>query len=213
MVEFGAYKYAAISEWSRELEFDANVNLGAYLGRNLGAAISQAYGTALVNGAGTAGPQGLLGGTAAGTVTSGTGVAGVPTYDNLVDLVFTLESPYQSNASFVMHPTSLAAIAKIKDTTGRSILMPSFSADVPSTIMGRPVFTDPWMPTTGTTKNSIFFGDLSRYMTVRFAGPLRVEVSYDEKFSSDLVVCRAVQRIDSRIVDNKAGAIFKGAAS
>ena len=212
MVEFGAYKYAAISEWSRELEFDANVNLGAYLGRNLGAAISQAYGTALVNGAGTAGPQGILA-SAGGTVTGGTGVAGVPTYDNLVDLVFTLESPYQSNASFVMHPTSLASIAKIKDTTGRSILMPSFSADVPSTIMGRPVFTDPWMPTTGTTKNSIFFGDLSRYMTVRFAGPLRVEVSYDEKFSSDLVVCRAVQRIDSRIVDNKAGAIFKGAAS
>jgi HK97 family phage major capsid protein len=212
MVEFGAFKYAAISEWSRELEFDANVNLSTYLGRNLGIAISEAYSPALVNGAGTAGPEGVLN-AANGTVTGGTAVAGVPTVNNIIDLVYTLEAPYQERASFLMHPTTLSTISKIVDTTGRSILMPSFSADMPSTILGRPVFTDPNMPTTGTTNASIFFGDLSRYMTVRFAGPLRVEVSYDEKFSSDLVVARAVQRIDSRIVDNKAGAIFVGAAS
>jgi HK97 family phage major capsid protein len=107
----------------------------------------------------------------------------------------------------------VSSIAKITDTTGRSILMPSLSADMPATIMGRPVFTDSQMPTTGTTKSSIFFGDLSRFSTVRFAGSLRVEISFDQKFSEDLVVMRAVQRLDSRIVDSRAGAIFKGAAS
>ncbi len=212
MVTFGAYKFGAISEWSRELELDSNVQLGAYLGRNLGIAISEAYSPALINGAGTAGPQGILA-AAGGTVTGSTAVAGVPTVNNIIDLVYTLEAPYQERASFVMHPTTLATISKIVDTTGRSILMPSFSADMPSTILGRPVFTDPNMPTTGTTKASIFLGDLSRYMSIRFAGPLRVEVSYDQKFSEDLVVMRAVQRLDSRIVDSKAGAIFKGAAS
>jgi HK97 family phage major capsid protein len=160
----------------------------------------------LVNGAGTAGPQGILA-AAGGTVTGGTGVAGVPTVDNIIDLVYTLDAPYQATASFVMHPTTLSTIAKIKDTTGRSILVPSLATDVPSTMLGYPVFTDPSMPTTGTTKKSIFYGgDLSRYLSVRYAGPLRVDVSYDAKFTSDLVVCKAVQRIDSRIVDAKAGA-------
>ena len=212
-VEFGATKYAVVTEWSRELQDDSNVQLGDYLARNLGIAIGQAYAPALINGAGTAGPQGILSGTAAGTVTSGTGVAGVPTVNNIIDLVYTLDAPYQERASFVMHPTTLSTIAKINDSTGRSILMPSLSADVPATIMGRPVFTDSQMPTTGTTKSSIFFGDLSRFATVRFAGSLRVEISYDQKFSEDLVVMRAVQRLDSRIIDNRAGAIFKGAAS
>ncbi len=211
-VEFGAWKYAALTEWSRELEFDTNVPLGTYLGRNLGVAISESIAPQLVNGAGTAGPQGILA-AAGGTVTGGTGVAGMPTVAEIIDLVYTLESPYQAAASFVMHPTTLAKIAKITDDNKRSILVPSLATDVPSTILGYPVFTDPAMPTTGTSKASVFYGDLSRYMIVRWAGSLRVEVSYDAKFAEDLVQCRAVQRVDSRIVDPKAGAVYVGGAS
>jgi HK97 family phage major capsid protein len=211
-VTFGAYKHAVATEWSREAEQDSTVALGTYLGRNLGAAISQSMATELINGAGTAGPQGILA-SHGGTVTGGTGVAGVPTVDEIVDLVYTVGSSYQSRASFIMHPTTLAKIAKVKDTTGRSILVSSLATDVPSTILGYPVLTDSAMPTTGTSKKSIVFGDFSRFVTVRYAGPLRIEVSYDQKFTEDVAVCKAVQRIDQRIVDPSAAAVFVGAAS
>lgn len=212
MVTFGATKYSSKVEWSREFELDSNVNVAQYISRNLGYAISETIAPVLINGSGTAEPQGILA-AAGGTVTGGTGVAGVPTVDEIIDLVFTLDAPYQAAASFVMHPTTLSTLAKVNDTTGRSILMPALAANMPSTIMGRPVYTDVNMPTTGTGAKSIFFGDLSRYAIVRWAGDLRVEVSYDEKFSSDLVVCKAVQRMDCRIVDSRAGAIYKGGAS
>ena len=211
-VTFGAYKHAVATEWSREAEQDSTVALGTYLGRNLGAAISQSMATELINGAGTAGPQGILA-SHGGTVTGGTGVAGMPTVDEIVDLVYTVGSSYQARASFIMHPTTLAKIAKVKDTTGRSILVPSLATDVPSTILGYPVLTDSAMPTTGTSKKSIVFADFSRFVTVRYAGPLRIEVSYDQKFTEDVAVCKAVQRIDQRIVDPTAAAVFVGAAS
>jgi len=211
-VEFKAYKYGVRTEWSREIEQDTNVPLGAYLGRNLGVAISEKIGPDLVNGAGTAGPQGILV-SHGGTVTGGTGVAGMPTVNEIIDLVYTLDAPYQARAAFICHPTTLAKIAKIADSTGRSILVPSLATDVPSTILGYPVITDPAMPTTGTSKKSLVFADFARFLTIRFAGPLRVETSREEKFSEDVVVAKAVQRIDSRIVDPKAAAVYVGGAS
>jgi HK97 family phage major capsid protein len=214
MVEFKAYKYGAITEWSREIQEDTNVTLGDYIARNLGVAVSEAFSPVLINGAGTAGPQGILNGSPAGTVTGGTGVAGVPTFDNIIDLVYSVDAPYQAQgAAFIMHPTTASSLAKIKDTTGRSILLPSASMDVPSTILGFPVVTDAAMPTTGTSKKSVMFANFARYCAIRFAGPLRVEISYDARFQDDIVQCKAVQRLDSRVIDPNAAAVFVGGAS
>jgi HK97 family phage major capsid protein len=211
-IEFSAYKYAVITKFSSELSFDSNVNMVEYINRNLAIALSESYSPALITGSGTATPQGLL--TTAGTgVTGGTGVAGAPTVENIIDLHFSVEAQYRPAASWIMNDSTLAYVAKLKDTTGRSLLMPSFSADVPSTLMGRPVHVDQSVPAIGLGAKSIWFGDASRYMAVRFAGGLRLDISYDSDFDNDLIAIRAAQRIDSRVLDLRAGKVFKGGAS
>lgn len=211
-VTFGAYKFATLTTWSSELQEDTNLNLGEYLATNLATALSETYGPQLIDGDGTTEPQGIITGITTG-VTSGTGVAGVPTANNLMDLFFSLGAHYRSNACWIMKDSTLAAISKLVDGQSRYLLTPSLSADVPATILGRPVFTDPSMPSTGTTKKSIVFADMSRYMSVRFAGPLRIELDRSAQFEQDMVVMRAVQRLDSKIVDTNAGRAFVGAAS
>ena len=133
--------------------------------------------------------------------------------NNLLDLFFSLGAQYRSNACWIMKDSTLAAISKLVDGQSRYLLTPSLSADVPATILGRPVFTDPSMPATGTTRKSIVFADMSRYMSVRFAGPLRIELDRSAQFEQDMVVMRAVQRLDSKVVDTNAGRAFVGAAS
>jgi HK97 family phage major capsid protein len=212
MVEFGSYKYAALTGWSRENQDDANVPLSQYLGRNLATALGQEYGPKLITGNGTTEPQGAFTGAVTG-VTSGTGVAGAPTADDLVSLFFSLSAPYRPNACWIMRDSTLAAIAKMTDLQDRYLLTPSLSADVPATILGRPVFTDPSAPATGLGLKSVLFADMSRFFTVRLAGNLRVEVDQSARFESDVVLMRAVQRIDSKVVDANAGKAFIGAAS
>jgi len=211
-VTFGAYKFATLTTWSSELQQDTDLNLGDYLSSNLATALSETYGPQLIDGDGTTEPQGIITGITTG-VTSSTGTAGVPTANNLMDLFFSLGARYRSNACWIMKDSTLAAISKLVDGQSRYLLTPSLSGDVPATILGRPVFTDPSMPSTGTTKKSIVFADMSRYMTVRFAGDLRIELDRSAQFEQDMVVMRAVQRLDSKIVDTNAGRAFVGAAS
>jgi len=211
-VTFGAYKFATLTTWSSELQQDTEVNLGDYLSSNLATALSETYGPQLIDGDGSTEPQGIITGITTG-VTSSTGTAGVPTANNLMDLFFSLGARYRSNACWIMKDSTLATISKLVDGQSRYLLTPSLSADVPATILGRPVFTDPSMPATGTTRKSIVFADMSRYMTVRFAGDLRIEIDRSAQFEQDMVVMRAVQRLDSKVVDTNAGRAFVGAAS
>ena len=211
-VTLGAYKFATLTSWSRELQEDTNVNLSEYLARNLATALGQTYGPKLITGNGSSEPLGAFTSAVTG-VTSGTGVAGAPTADNLLDLFFSLAPEYRTNACWIMRDSTLAAIAKLTDTTDRYLLTPSLSADVPATILGRPVFTDPSAPATGLGLKSVLFADMSRFFTVRLAGNLRIEIDQSAQFENDMVVMRAVQRIDSKVVDANAGKAFIGAAS
>jgi HK97 family phage major capsid protein len=211
-VTLGAHKYACLTSWSREIQEDTDVNLSAYLATNLATALGQTYSPKLINGSGSGEPLGAFTSAVTG-VTSGTGVAGVPTIDNILDLFFSLPAPYRQNASWIMRDSTLAAIAKLKDSTNRYFLTPSISADVPATLLGRPVYTDPSVPATGTGAKSVLFGDMSRYFVVRMAGDLRVEVDQSAQFEQDMVVMKAALRIDSKVVDPNAAKVFIGAAS
>lgn len=211
-VTFGAWKFATITTWSRELQEDVDLNLADYLAANLATALSETYGPQLIGGDGSTEPQGILTGITTGA-TSGTGVSGVPTADNLLELFFSLAPQYRGDACWIMNDATLAAIAKLVDGQDRYLLTPSLSADLPATILGRPVFTDPSMPDTATSAKSIVFANMARAMTVRFAGDLRIEIDQSAQFENDMVVMRAVQRIDSKIVDGNAARAFVGAAS
>lgn len=197
----GAYKYGVMVQLSRELVDDSTVDLQGYLAMETGRALGNAFGAHLIAGTGTGQPNGIINSTTLG-VTTPTGVAGAPTADNLIDLYYSVIAPYRNspNAAYLMKDTTLGSVRKIKDTTGQYIFQPSLTAGTPDSLLGKPIYTDPYMPATAVGNKSVVFGDFSRYF-VRMAGGIRFERSDEYAFNADLITYRALMRGDGALMD------------
>lgn len=202
----GAYKYGVMVQVSRELVDDTGIDLQAYLAEETGRALGNALGAHLVAGTGTNQPRGVLTDASLG-VTTGTGVAGVPSADNLIDLFYSVIAPYRNSpaAAWLIKDSTVGGLRKIKDTTGQYIWQPGLQVGVPDSLLGKPVLTDPNMPATGVNAKSVLFGDFSRYF-VRLAGGVRFERSDEYAFGNDLITFRALLRGDGALMDT-SGAI------
>lgn len=210
----GSYKYGVLIRVPRELIDDTAVDLLGYLARQAGRAVGNVFGTDLIVGNGTAKPLGLAQSTTLG-VTGGTGVAGVPTFDNLIDLYYSVISPYRNSpdAAWLINDVTAGALRKLKDSSGRYLWEPSLIPGTPDTIFGKAIYTDPNMVGTGVNNKSVIFGDLSTYW-VRLVGGLRFERSDEFAFDSDVTVFRCLIRGDGILTDT-TGAVkhYVGAAT
>lgn len=219
----GAFKYGVMIQVSRELIDDAGVDLEGYLAMQAGRALGNALGADLITGTGSTKPTGILNNTTLGVtgptgVTGGLGATSATANsggDLLFDLFYSVIAPYRAStaAGWVVKDSTMAVLRKIKDTTGNYMFQPSMVAGTPDTLVGKPVYTDPFMPAIATGAKSIVFGDLSQYF-VRLAGGVRFERSDEYAFNSDLVTFRALIRGDGVLVD-QTGAVkhFIGAST
>jgi HK97 family phage major capsid protein len=213
-VTLGSYKYGELMQVARELIDDTSVDLEGYLAMQAGRATGNAFGGHAITGTGTGQPTGLITGATVG-VTGGTGVAGGFTSDNLIDLYFSVIAPYRNSPScaWLMKDSTLATVRKFKGSDGQYIWQPSYQVGAPDTILGKPVFTDPFVPGVALNAKSVVFGDMSQYF-VRMVNGVRFERSDDFAFNSDLVTYRCLLRADGVLVDlTGAVKVFQGAAS
>lgn len=213
-VPLDAYKYGFLLQISHELLNDTSVDLTGYLSMQAGRALGNGFGAHLVTGTGTSQPNGIVTASTLGA-TGGTGVVGAFTADNLIDLYYSVISPYRASGScaWMMRDSSVAILRKIKDTTGQYIWQPALTAGTPDTVLGKPLYTDPSIPATALAAKSVLFGDFSQYF-VRMVESIRFERSDDYAFNADLVTYRAIMRGDGDLVDT-TGAIkfFQGNAA
>ncbi|MFF8839581.1 phage major capsid protein [Streptomyces sp. NPDC015130] len=205
-VALDAYKYGFLLQVSHELANDTAVDLLGYLAMQAGRALGNGFGTHLVTGDGSSKPNGVLTASTLGK-TGAASVAGAPAGDDLIDLFYSIIAPYRQSSScgWLMRDATVAAIRKLKDSTGQYLWQPGLQAGSPDTILGKPVRTDPNVPAVALGAKSILFGDFSTYF-VRQVETLRFERSDDFAFNTDLITYRAILRGDGDQVDT-TGAI------
>jgi HK97 family phage major capsid protein len=210
-VTLGAFKYSALIQVSTEMLSDSGVDLLGFIADQAAVGIGTSVNAGLTTGTGTVQPNGIANG-ADSAVTGGTGVSGLPTYDNLVDLVYGVSSAARrAGATFQMNATTLAGVRKLKDTTNQPLWQPSVQAGEPDTLLGFPVPENPDLAS-GTGAKSIVFGDHKKYY-VRQVGGIQLDRSDDYGFANGLVTFRGTWRGDGALVDSNAVKYFKGAAT
>lgn len=211
-VTLDAYKYALAIQVSSELETDTGVDLAGYLAMQAGRALGNASGAHFVTGTGTSQPNGVVTASTLG-VTGAASVAGAFTADNLIDLYYSVIEPYRRNGFWLMSDAGVKAARKLKDADNQYIWVPGLSAGESSTLLGRPLVTDPNVAAPALSAKSVVFGDMSAYM-IRDVRGIRVERSADYAFGNDLVTWRFILRTDGDLVDT-TGAVkhFVGAAT
>lgn len=206
-VTLGAYKYGQLLQASNELLTDTGVDIVQWFGSQFGRALGRVTEADYVAGSGTNKPQGACLASVVGTgVTTQTAATGVPSYANLVDLVFSVEDIYRDGgAAWLMQDSFRGVIRKLVDTTGQPLWQPSNIAGVPDSLLGYPIFTTPFLSAVGTAAGTpMAFGNFGEGFVIRDVGSVRVERSDDFAFSSDLVTWRAIIRTDSKVRDQRA---------
>lgn len=209
----GAYKYSFLTQISREMLEDAGVDILGFLASQTGNALGYAVNGALTTGTGTTQPTGIV--TVAGSgVTGGTGVSGAFTADNLIDLVYSIDTAGRRlpGAGWQMNAKSIAAVRKLKDSAGQYLFSPSLSADARDLLLGYPIYENPAIADAATTAKSVIFGNLPSYF-VRQAGGIRLDRSDDFAFQNDLVTFRATVRLDGNLIQTSHVKYFAGGAS
>lgn len=209
----GAYKYSFLTQISREMVEDAGVDILGFLAQQTGNALGYAVNGALTTGTGTVQPTGIV--TAAGSgITGGTGVSGAFTADNLIDLVYSVDTAGRTlpGTGWQMNAQAIAAVRKLKDSAGQYLFSPSLSADARDLLLGYPIFENPAIASPATSAKSVIFGHLPSYFA-RTVGGLRLDRSDDYAFQNDLITFRATMRVDGNLIQTSHVKYFAGAAS
>ena len=198
-VSIGAYKLATMIKVSEELLNDSVFNLESYIAKEFARRIGAKEEEAFFTGDGTGKPTGIFhttGGAQLGTTTAS---ATALTVDEVMDLFYSLKSPYRKNAIFVMNDATVKVIRKLKDGNGQYIWQPSLTASQPDTILNRPVKTSSYVPTIEAAAKTIAFGDFGYYWVADRQG--RAFKRLNELFAATgQVGFMATQRVDGKLI-------------
>lgn len=198
-VSIGAYKLATMIKVSEELLNDSVFNLEQYIAKEFGRRMGAKEEEAFFIGDATGKPTGIFNATGGAQLGITAASASAITVDEVIDLFYSLKSPYRKNAVFVTNDATVKAIRKLKDGNGQYLWQPSITAGQPDTILNRPVKTSAYVPTIASAAKVIAFGDFSYYWVADRQG--RSFQRLNELFAvNGQVGFKATQRVDGKLI-------------
>ena len=202
-----AWKYGTVVQISNELIADTGVDILGFLAEDTARAIARVTDNAYVLGSGSSQPKGIISTQAVGA-TAQASSTGVPSYANLVDLVYSVNPVARAaGAQWFTLDRNVAALRKITDLYGRPLWEPNVQVGEPDRFLGYPVVQDPNVLAFGTAAGtSLAFGMFRSYV-IRDVGTMRFEASPDFAFNQDLMTYRAIMRTDGGWINSSNGEV------
>ena len=198
-VVLGAYKLATMIKVSEELLSDSVFDIEGYVSDQFGKRIGDKEEDAFLTGNGVSKPIGILNATGGAEVGVTTAGAAAITGDELIDLVYSLRTPYRKSAVFVLNDTTVKLLRKLKDGDGQYLWRPGITENAPDTILGHRIVTSEFMPGVSAGNKSIAFGDFSYYWIADRQG--RTFKRLNELYATTgQVGFLASQRLDGKLI-------------
>lgn len=200
-----------------ELVQDAAIDVVAFVVNRLATRLARITNQHYTVGTGSGQPFGVMARASTGK-TGATGTATSVTYDDLIDLIHSVNSAYRTNARFMLKDLSVAVIRKLKDTTGRPIWTPGdmegIDGGTPSTICGYAYTVNDDIATMAANAKSIAFGDFSQFV-IRDVQNSTSMLRFDDSafaLNGQVGFC-GWTRTGSNLLDTSAVKVFVNSAS
>lgn len=162
-VILGAFKYSSkIVRVSVELLQDSAFDIGAFLGSALGERLGRIHNTHFTTGSGSGQPNGVVTASSVGK-TGTTGQTTSVIYEDLVDLMISVDVAYRMNAEWMFSDNTLGKLMKLKDSDGRPLWQAGVAVGQPDTILGKRYIVNNDVADMAASAKSILFGDFSKY--------------------------------------------------
>lgn len=202
-MSIGAFKLGTMIKVSEELLNDSVFDLPGYIAKEFGRRIGNKEEDAFFNGDGSGKPTGIFHTTGGAQVGITTASATAITADEVIDLFYSLRSPYRKNALFVTNESTVKAIRKLKDGEGQYLWQPSLKEGSTDTILGKRILTSAYVPQITAGAKTIAFGDFNYYWVADRQG--RAFKRLNELYATTgQVGFLATQRVDGKLILSEA---------
>lgn len=203
----GAHKLATMIKVSDELLNDSVFNIEQYISKEFGRRIGTKEEEAFFIGDGTGKPIGIFNKTGGADI-GVTAVTTSITFDDVMDLYYSLRAPYRNKATWLLNDSTVKAIRKLKDGNGNYIWQPSVREGEPDRILNRPYRTSIYVPELAAGNRVMAFGDYSYYwiadrqgrsfkrLNELFATTGQVGFLASERVDGKLILSEAVKTLD-----------------
>lgn len=151
---------------------DTAIDIEAFIATRMGERLGRRSNRAFTNGAGGTEPSGYMASLTTGKTTASSTAF---TYDELIDLIHSVDAAYRASGrcQFKMHDLVLAYARKLRDDSGgagvgRPLWEPSIQAGTPDTLLGYGyTINNNQDSTIAATKKTLAFGDFAAAFVVR----------------------------------------------
>lgn len=124
------------------------------------------------------------------------------TADELVDLQAKIKQVYQTNACWIMNPSTFTAVKKLKDNNGRYLLQDDYTSEFPYRLLGKPVYLSDNMPSIAAGSKAILYGDLSG-LSVNMREDVQIQILLEKYSTQHAIGIVSWFEFDSKVTDNQ----------
>lgn len=206
--QIDAHKVGTIIKVSEELLNDSAFDLESYFSAEFTRRIGDKEEESFFTGNGVKKPLGVLADEGGAEIGITTASATAITADDIVDLFYSLKAPYRKKAIWVLNDATVAAIRKLKDENGQYLWQPALHDGDHETLLGKRIYTSPFMPELQAGQKSVLFGDFTYYWIGDREGITFKRLN--ERFAdSGQVGFLATKRLDGKLILPEAMKVLK----
>ncbi len=135
------------------------------------------------------------------------------TTNDVVRLQGKVKDVFQTDAIWIMHPSTREALRLLKDDMGHYMLNPDFTSAFGWNMLGKPVYVSDNMPEIGAGKTVIYYGDM-RGLATKFNEDINIQVLRERYAPQHALGLVGWFEFDSKVIDEQQIAkLVMGSAS
>ena len=206
--QIDAHKVGTIIKVSEELLNDSAFDLESYFTAEFSRRVGDKEEEAFFTGNGVKKPLGVLADEGGAEIGVTTASATAITADDIIDLFYSLKAPYRKNAIWVLNDSTVAAVRKLKDENGQYMWQPALHEGGHETLLGKKIYTSPFMPELKAGQKPILFGNFTYYWIGDRTG-ITFKRLNERYADTGQVGFLATKRLDGKLILSEAVKVLK----